>query len=382
MAWNEPGGGNNNKDPWRGRDDQGPPDLDEVVKKLQDRFGGMLGGNGGNGGGAGFLIVLLVIALAVWAFAGFYRVEQAERALVLRFGEYKATTEAGLHWRMWGIDTIYKVDVTATKSAVLGAKMLTEDQNIIDIELNVQYRITDPKAYFLQARRPEVALQNGTESALRHVVGGSDMDSVLTEGREAIAIQVENRLQEYVDRYKTGLLITKVNIKDAHPPEAVKAAFDDVIKAREDEERLQNEAQAYANGIVPEARGQAQRMLEEANAYKAEVVERATGEAKRFEKMLAAYQKAPDVTKRRLYLETMESIYGNTTKVLVDVEGGNNLLYLPLDKLVSQGGSASVNVPKNISLPVKAEPQPQTQMKPRGLERLRQIRESRRWEGR
>lgn len=378
MAWNEPGGGNKNQDPWRGRDDQGPPDLDEVVKKLQDRFGGMFGGKN-DGGGAGLIGIILFVLALLWAVAGFYRVEEAEKALVLRFGEYHSTTEAGLHWRLWGIDTIYQVDVTATNSAVMKAKMLTEDQNIVEIELNVQYRVTDPKAYFLEAQSPEVALKSGTESALRHVVGGSDMDSVLTEGREAIAIEVENRLQEYVQRYRTGLLITKVNVKDAHPPEQVKASFDDVIKAREDEERLQNEAQSYANGVVPEARGKAQRMIEEANAYKAEVVARSSGEAQRFEKLLTEYQKAPEITKRRLYLETMESVYGNTTKVMVDVDGGNNILYLPLDKIMEQQQMAPLNMGSatNVVTPKDTT----SDSSPRGMERLRQIRESR-WGGR
>lgn len=380
MAWNEPGGGKNNQDPWRGRNDQGPPDLDEVVKKLQERFGGLLGGNGGSGG-SGLVWLLIGVLFVVWLIAGLYRVEEAERAVVLRFGKYHQTTEAGLHWRPWGIDTISKVDVTAVKSLGMKARMLTEDQNIVDVELNVQYRVQNPEAYFLEAQRPEFALRNATESALRHVVGGSSMDQVLTEGRQAIGLEVEGRLQNYLTTYTTGLVVSNVNVKDAHPPEQVKASFDDVIKAREDEERVQNEAQAYANGIVPEARGAAQRMMEEATAYKAEIVDRASGEAQRFEQLLAEYQRAPEVTKRRLYLQTMEEIYGNTTKILLDVEGGNNLLYLPFDKLLDQTGSRTSVQPLTLpSEPLGMQNADNTPM--RASDRLRQIRDSRRWEGR
>lgn len=385
MAWNEPGGGrNNNQDPWGGRNDQGPPDLDEVVKKLQERFGGIFGGKGGGsgqGGGGAIIYVAIVLAAIVWAVSGFYRVEQAQQVVVLRFGEFHEIKTAGLRWNPPIVDTVFKVDVNKVFSLPMRATMLTEDQNIVDVDLNVQYRINDPKRYFLEVNSPEQALSHSIESALRHVVGGSVMDKVITEGREAIAIDVESRLQEYLERYQSGLLVTKVNIEDAHPPKEVKAAFDDVIKAKEDEERLQNEAQAYANGIIPEARGKAKRMLQEAGAYKAEVVERAKGEAKRFEQLLTEYKKAPEVTRQRLYLETMESVYGNTTKVVVDVEGGNNMMYLPLDRLVNNAAAApsmqeTINIPASKPEPVKQEPTL------RGVDRLRQMRDSRRWEGR
>lgn len=379
MAWNEPGGGKNNQDPWRGRNDQGPPDLDEVVKKLQERFGGLLGS--GNSGGAGLIWILIGVLFVVWLVAGLYRVEEAERTVVLRFGKYLKTTEAGLHWRPWGVDTIMKVDVTAVKSLSMKARMLTEDQNIVDVELNVQYRVQDAVAYFLQAQRPEFALRNATESALRHVVGGSSMDQVLTEGRQVIGFDVEARLQNYLEAYSTGLRVSNINVKDAHPPEQVKAAFDDVIKAREDEERVQNEAQAYASGIVPEARGAAQRMIEEATAYRAEIVDRASGEAQRFEQLLTEYQLAPAVTKRRLYMQTMEEVYGNTTKILLDVEGSNNLLYLPFDKLLEQSGARSGgSLP--LTLPMDSASTQSADSSARGTDRLRQIRDSRRWEGR
>ncbi|MCG8671441.1 MAG: FtsH protease activity modulator HflK [Pseudomonadales bacterium] len=384
MAWNEPGGGrNNNQDPWGGRNDQGPPDLDEVVKKLQERFGGIFGGGKGGGSGQGsnaILVIALVLALFVWALSGFYRVEQAQQAVVLRFGEFHEIKTAGLRWNPAIMDTVFKVDVTKVHSVPMRATMLTEDQNIVDVDLNVQYRINDPKLYFLHVNNPELALSHSIESALRHVVGGNIMDKVITEGREAIAIEVEARLQDYLERYQSGLVVAKVNIEDAHPPKEVKAAFDDVIKAKEDEVRLQNEAQAYANGIIPEARGKAKRMLQEADAYKAEIVERAKGEAKRFEQLLTEYKKAPQVTRQRLYLETMESVYGNTTKVMVDVEGGNNMMYLPLDRLVNN--AQSVQIPETISVPQIKSESPKQDAPLRGVDRLRQMRDSRRWEGR
>lgn len=383
MAWNEPGGGRNNQDPWRGRDGRGGPnDLEDVIKKLQDRFGGMFGGSSNDGGGLGLIGLILVILVVVWTIAGFYRVEQAEQAVVLRFGKFHEVVTAGLHWNPWGIDTVMKVDTNQLNSMPVRATMLTEDQNIVDIVLQVQYRVDDAKAFFLDSSNSIDALRNAVESALRHVVGGSEMDRVLTDGREAIAVEVDKRLQEHLDRYKTGIVVGKINIEDAHPPKDVKAAFDDVIKAKEDEERVKNEAQAYANQVVPEARGKAQRMIEEANAYKTEVVERAIGEVARFEQLYAQYKKAPEVTKRRLYLETMEQVLGSTSKVVVDTDGGN-MMYLPLDKILQQNTSMT---PMQVELPSSSAQQsrPETTRPAetvRGLERIRQARESR-WEGR
>lgn len=380
MAWNEPGGGRN-QDPWRGRDGRGQQDLDDVIKKLQDRFGGMLGGGSGNdSGGYGLLMLILGVILAVWLVAGLYRVEQAEEALVLRFGKYHETVSAGLHWNPWGIDSVMKVDVNQRETMPVRATMLTEDQNIVDIDLQVQYVVTDSRNYFLESSSPIDTLRNSVESALRHVVGGSEMDRVLTDGREAIAVEVHQRLQEYLNAYKTGLTVDKLNIEDAHPPKDVKAAFDDVIKAREDEERVKNEAEAYANQIVPEARGEAQRMIEEANAYKAEVVERAKGQANRFDRLYTEYRLAPEVTRRRMYIETMESVLGSTSKILVDVEGGNNLMYLPLDKLMQQRPADPIVIEANTSQQSNTTTQ-KTSDAVRGLERIRQARESR-WETR
>jgi membrane protease subunit HflK len=354
MAWNEPGGGNNKpKDPWGGGD-QGPPDLDEALKKLQEKIGGLFGGGGGGGASSGapnisgkLLLVILTGALVVWSLLGFYQVDQQERAVVLRFGKYNDTVQPGLEWNPPLIDEIIKVNTTKVRSVSFREIMLTQDENIVEVNLSVQYIIDDTEKFVLRVRDPERSLQHATQSALRHVVGGTDMDLVLTEGRAQIAIEVQERLQQYLDSYNTGIRVSKVNVDDSQPPSQVQAAFDDVIKAREDEERVKNEAQAYANGIIPEARGSAQRQFEEAGAYKEQVIAKAEGEADRFNKLLAEYKKAPVVTRQRLYLDALQSVYTNTNKVMVDVEGGNNVMYLPLDKMAAgsaSGGPRSLNV--------------------------------------
>jgi membrane protease subunit HflK len=353
MAWNEPGGGNKPKDPWGGGD-QGPPDLDEALKKLQEKLGGLFGGGGSSGGGVSaphisgaFLLLIAVVALAVWALFGFYQVDQQERAVVLRFGKYHDTVQPGLEWNPPLIDEIIKVNTTKVRSVSFREIMLTQDENIVEVNLSVQYIIDDTEKFVLRVRDPERSLQHATQSALRHVVGGTDMDLVLTEGRAQIAIEVQDRLQQYLDAYETGIRVSKVNVDDSQPPSQVQAAFDDVIKAREDEERVKNEAQAYANGIIPEARGQAQRQFEEAGAYKEQVIAQADGEADRFNKLLAEYRKAPVVTRQRLYLDALQSVYANSSKVMVDVEGGNNVMYLPLDKMTS-GSRSSTSGPLNV----------------------------------
>jgi membrane protease subunit HflK len=352
MAWNEPGGNGDGKnhDPWngdkrggpRGGGDQGPPDLDEALRKLQDKlnsiFGKVSGGGGGGGGssssGSGFLWVLLVVLVLGWAGMGFYTVDQQERGVVLRLGKYYETVNPGLQWNPPLIDEVTKINVTRVRTLDHRALMLTEDENIVDIDVTVQYLIIDPKAYRLNVRDPEGSLANASESAMRQVVGSSEMHSLLTEGREALGFAVLDRLQGYMQTYATGLTISKINVKNAQAPTQVQDAFDDVIKAREDEQRVKNEAESYANGIVPEARGAAQRMLEEASAYREQVVARADGEAKRFVALLGEYRKAPDVTRERLYLDMMQTVLENNPKVLIDVEGGNNMMYLPLDKLM------------------------------------------------
>lgn len=341
MAWNEPDGGKQ-KDPWGGGD-QGPPDLDEAFKKFRDKLYGLFGSKGGGGGGdsgggfqfSGSLLTSLVIGLLlIYGALGFYQVDQKELAVVLRLGKYLETVSPGLHWNWPGIDKVTPVNVTSVRSVSHRSVMLTEDENIVDVSISVQYRIADPKDYLLKVKDPEASLEQAAESALRHVVGGSVMDQIITEGREQIAVEVQERLQQYLDAYQNGIQVAKVNIEDAHAPSQVQEAFDDVTRAKEDRERLKNEAETYAKGIVPEARGKAQRQIEEANAYREQVVARAQGDAARFDKLLTEYKKAPRVTRERLYMDAMQNVLSNSSKVLVDVPGGNNVMYLPLDKML------------------------------------------------
>lgn len=343
MAWNEPGGGGNNKDPWGGGKDQGPPDLDEAFKKLQDKLNGMFGQGGSGGGGTGgadisasFIGLIVMLAIVVWAGFGIYQVDEKDRAVVLRFGKYLSTEGPGLHWYPPLVDQKITVRVTEERQYSSRGLMLTEDENIVESPLTVQYNVADPKAFVLNVKNPELSLQHATDSALRHVVGGSKLDDVVSSGRQEIGAEVQRRLQTYLDSYGTGINVVKINIQEARPPTEVKEAYDDVIKAREDQERLINEAQAYANSVIPEARGKAQRMIEEANGYKQKVIVEAEGEASRFENLLVEYKKAPEVTRERLYIDAVEEVMYNSSKILVDVEGGNNMMYLPLDKLMQQ----------------------------------------------
>lgn len=352
MAWNEPGdknSGNSNKpkDPWG--NDQGPPDLDEAFKKFKDKFSNGKGGGSNNGGGSSpdlpsfspqLLLVAIIVAAVFYAAMGFYTVDDQERAVVLRFGEYHQTRTAGLHFNPPLIDKVIKLNVTKQRSQRIEELMLTEDENIVAISLSTQYTIIDPKKFLLEVRDPEISLKHATESALRHVVGSEKLHHVLTEGRKEISIDVQELIQRYLDNYQTGILLTTVNIEDAQPPKEVQAAFDDVIRAKEDEQRAKNEAETYRNGIIPEARGIAQRQLEEAGAYKQQVTSKAEGEADRFSKLRTEYEKAPKVTRQRLYIDTLQKVMSNSSKVVVDVDGGN-LMYLPLDKLMDQSNDAA-----------------------------------------
>jgi len=357
MAWNEPGGNSNNQDPWGGGgrrgggDQKGPPDLDEAFRKLQESLNGMFGGkkrSGGNSGGGsgrrggmGLLWVGLAVLLAVWLFNAVYIVDEQEQAVVLRFGKYHETVGPGLNIYFPPIDRKFQENVTRERSYTKQGQMLTEDENIIEVPLTVQYKIDDLQAFVLNVDEPEVSLQHATDSAVRHVVGSTAMDQVLTEGREVMAAEVKDRLQRFLDNYGTGITVTQVNLQSAAAPREVQEAFDDVIRAREDEQREKNQAESYANGVIPEARGQAQRMLEEAAGYREAVISRAQGEADRFSKLVAEYRKAPEVTRQRLYLETMQEVMSNTSKVLVTGESGqNNLLYLPLDKMINSRGNS------------------------------------------
>lgn len=349
MAWNEPGGNSNNQDPWGGRKGggrQGPPDLDEAFRKLQESLNGIFGGGKkrdgdgqGGGGGFGLLGIGVVLLLAVWLWNAVYIVDAQEQAVILRLGKYHETVGQGLNIYLPPIDRKFQENVTRERSFSKEGQMLTEDENIVEVPLTVQYKISNLKDFVLNVDAPEVSLQHATESALRHVAGSTSMDEVITLGREQMGQEVSKRLQDFLDTYGTGITVTQVNIQRATAPAEVKDAFDDVIRAREDEQREKNQAETYANGVVPEARGQAQRIIEDANGYRDEVVARAQGEADRFTKLITEYRKAPEVTRQRLYLETMQQVFSNTSKVLVTgKEGQNNLLYLPLDKMIDNRG--------------------------------------------
>ena len=361
MAWNEPGGGNNSndQDPWgsgggggnRGGK-QGPPDLDEALRKLQDSLNNLFGsgkrnnrngGSAGNGGIPGWLWALgLVVILGFWVFKAVYMVNEQEQAVILRFGEYHRTVGPGLHLYFPPVEKKFQRNVTQVRSYRQQGQMLTEDENIVEVPVAIQYRISNLENFVLKVEDPETSLRHATESAVRHVVGSTPMHQVLTEGREQMAVEVTERLQRYLDSYNTGIAVTQVNIENAQAPAEVQDAFDDVIRAKEDEVRARNQAEAYANGVIPEARGRAQRMLEEANGYRDEVVARAEGEARRFDLLLEQYVLAPEVLRERMYIDAMQSVLSSTSKVLVSGgEGSNNLLYLPLDKLMSQSGGGS-----------------------------------------
>jgi len=365
MAWNEPGGSQDN-DPWGGRrKKQGPPDLDEIVRKIQQKLAGLFGGKGGSGSGGGAgpkgnapgILALVVVALVIWvAVDSVYIIQPAERGVVLRFGKYVDTLMPGPSIRLpRPIEQVIRVDVDQIRTVEVGyrsegrqqmmiqdeASMLTQDENIVDVKLAVQYKVKSPADYLFHDRDPEITIRDATESSIREVVGKSKMDFVLKEGRSEVAARTKELLQAILDRYNNGLLVTSVNLQDAQPPEQVQEAFFDAIRAREDEDRLINEAEAYSNEVIPKARGGAARITEDANAYKAKIVATAEGDVSRFSQILQAYQKAPEVTRKRMYLETLESVMSNTSKVLVDVEKGSNLLYLPLDKLTQQASAAN-----------------------------------------
>nr|WP_297458006.1 FtsH protease activity modulator HflK [uncultured Halomonas sp.] len=368
MAWNEPGGGGNQHDPWsgggrRGGDgndggnkggggkNQGPPDLDEALKKFQDKLNKMLGGgrgkrggNGGGGAGGGkrnalaLPALLIIVALAIWVASGFYLVDQSERGVVLRLGKFQEVVNPGLHWNPPLIDDVRLVNVTRVRSLSQTKSMLTRDENIVQVAISAQYQVADPRAYALNVRAPEQTIESALDSALRHVVGGTDMDDILTSGRELLANSVATRLQAYLDSYGVGLHVQAINVESTSAPDAVQDAFDDVIKAREDRQRLINEAIGYANAIIPVAQGEAQRLLEQAQGYRESVVAEALGNTNRFNSLLSEYRNAPEIMRDRMYLDAMSDVLGNTSKVLVDVDESSPLMVLPLNKLLGSEG--------------------------------------------
>ena len=382
MAWNEPGGGNQH-DPWsgggrrgsnnggdrggnngggnNGGNNQGPPDLDEALKKFQDKLNGMLGGSGkkgsgGNGSGKSgggkprnslaLPGLLVIVALAIWAASGFYLVDQSERGVVLRFGEYQGIVDPGLQWNPPLIDDVRMVNVTRVRSVSLTQSMLKRDENIVEVEISAQYQVANPRDFVLNVRDPALSIENALDSALRHVVGGTDMIDILTSGREILGSSVASRLQSYLDAYGAGIRLQTINIESTSAPAPVIDAFDDVIRAREDRQRTINEGMAYANAIIPAAQGQAQRVVEQGQGYRESVVAEAQGQANRFTALLTEYRNAPDIMRERMYLDAIEDVFGKTPKVLLDVSENAPLMYLPLDQMRGES-SGSDNASSN-----------------------------------
>ena len=358
MAWNEPGKGE--KDPWGNRGNDGPPDLDEVIRNMQRKLSGIFGGgssdnNDSSGGGTLGLGLIFLVIFIVWLVSGFYIIDPAERGVVLRFSAYQQTTGPGPHWHIpYPVERVEVVNVEESRTAEIGFRstagrsgniaseslMLTKDENIIEMKVEVQYRVDDAADYLFNVENPDLTLRQMTESAVREVVGQTSMDEVIKSGRADMAPRAKILLQKLLTDYGTGLFVTSFNIPDIQPPSQVQAAFADVVNASADKERMKNEAEAHANQIVPKARGAAFRVIQEAEAYKSQILAKAQGETSRFLQVMKEYEKAPDITRERMYLDTMESVYSNSQKVMVDVsKDSSNVLYLPLDRL--RGGNAS-----------------------------------------
>lgn len=406
MSLNDPQWGN------RGGDDEkpggpkkpneGPPDLEELWRDFNRRLTGMIGkkGGGGDGGGprmpnvdfnpkflGGGLTLLIGLIAVVWLASGFYIVDASQRGIVLQFGSFKEATEPGLRWRLpYPIQSHELVNLTGVRTIEIGyrgsernkvlkeALMLTDDENIVNIQFAVQYILKDPVEYLFNNRHPDDAVMGAAETAVREIVGKSRMDFVLYEGREQIATQAAKLMQDILDRYQSGILISKVTMQNAQPPEQVQAAFDDAVKAGQDRERQKNEGQAYANDVIPKAKGTAARLMQEAEGYRQRVISTAEGDASRFKQVVTEYAKAPEVTRQRMYIETMQQIFSNTSKVIVDAKGQGNLLYLPLDKLMqaaapavaaSSGGEVSASSPTRSSPALSSEVPPQMESAPK-----------------
>ena len=398
MPWNKPGSGSDDRDPWGQNDGSkngqngdgknssgdGPPDIDEVLREAKNKidsiFGGRRGGGGGGRGGrsggggdgpsATMISVVIVLGLAAWLASGFYTVNQGEQAIELRFGAYSDTKDAGLRWHIptpveeveiinaKNVNTVevgYRKGARNTQAVAREALMLTQDENIIDIRFAVQYDVKDPSdllfnvSEYTSSDIAEAVVRGATESAVREIVGRNTMDFAITDGRAQLAAETKSLVQQILDRYETGINIRSVEMQNAQPPEQVKDAFDDVVRAREDEERLKSLAQAYANDIIPRARGFAARISQEAEAYKASIVAKAEGESSRFSKILDEYAKAPEITRDRLYIESMEQVLSNSTKIVIDQQGGNSMMYLPLDQLINRGtgNTSTLNTPSS-----------------------------------
>jgi len=354
MGLNDPQWGNKNNN-------SGPPDLEELLRKLNAKVAALMGGKGGagkggsgsSGGGTptqgftgGIGLVAAIVAL-IWVGSGFYIVDASQRGVVLRFGKKVEITEPGPRWHLpFPVETVEIVNLSQVRTVEVGYRdnvknkilkeslMLTDDENIIDIQFAVQYFLSDPAAYLFNNRMPDENVRQAAETAIREVVGKNKMDYVLYEGREQVAAAATKLMQEILDRYKSGIMVSKLTMQNAQPPEQVQAAFDDAVKAGQDRERQKNEGQAYANDVIPRAQGTAARLIQEAEGYKQSVIANAEGDASRFKQILVEYEKAPGVTRERMYLDMMQQVMGNISKVMVDQKNGNSLLYLPLDKLI------------------------------------------------
>lgn len=352
MAWNEPGNNGDNRDPWGNGSNDSPPDLDDVIKDIKRKLGGLFGGdpsndnNSSDDGRSITLGLIILVVFIVWIISGTYIVQPAENGVEMRFGAYTETTKPGLHWHLpYPIERVEKVDVARIRTATVGfgqtggsvsseSLMLTKDENIIELKTEVQFHIKDAANYLFNVVNPDLTLRQMTESAVREIVGKTTMDEVFKTGRAAMAKQAEVELQSLLESYGTGLVVTNFNMPDIQPPPQVQGAFADVVKADADKESRINQAKAYAKDVVPKARGKATRIEQEAEAYKNKVIAKASGESSRFSQVLQEYEKAPDITKERLYLDTMESIYTKSRKILIDLsKDSNNILYLPLDRM-------------------------------------------------
>lgn len=346
MAWNEPGK-DKKRDPW---EDGDPSDIEQALSQIKERFGRLFGGGGGAAGGAGggfglVALVVLALVLVLALFDSFQQVNESTRGVVLRFGKYQRTMGAGLNFK-WPrpIEEVRIVEIARVQSfSAQRVRMLTSDENLLDVDFNVQYRVEDPQQWLFGMRGPEGTLAEAAESAVRQVVGAHSMDTILSEERTAMAQDAKSDLQKLLANYHTGIVVTNVNFQNLRPPERVQAAFDDAIAAREDNQRFKNQAEAYSSKVLPEARGQAARIRTQAEGEKQAAIAKATGEANRFELLLGAYQKAPQVTRRRLFLETMQDVLANNPKLMIDVRsGGNSLMMLPLEKLLQGAGVAAL----------------------------------------
>lgn len=386
MPWNQPGG-SDGKDPWGNKNNQeGPPDLDEVVRNLQKRFSSLFGGgkggdsktrgSGGRPFGATGVLVVLVLLAGVWLATGFYTVQQGETGVILRFGKFQEATSAGLHWhlpapieskiivnteKVQTVEVGYRSSLNSARQTVQRESlMLTEDENIIDIAFAVQYRISNANDFLFNVSDPmDVVVRSATEAAVREVVGKTSMDDVITSGRSIVGSSTSDILQRILDRYESGIEIVSVDMQHALPPEEVKPAFDDAVKAREDEVRFKNEAEAYANDIIPRARGRSARIIQEAEAYKATVIAQSRGAAARFSSILKAFNEAPEVTRERMYIEGVESVLTGSNLVMIDQQNSNNIMYLPLDRMLKRYESkdivTDVTMPSDTLLDVKKQ---------------------------